>query len=119
MIASQLFLPPEVTTSTGAATLIPAGRVRVRLLPRPLPAAMVGVHQAALGRDNSIEAAASPSTLAQLQVLNGSLVMLAGQPERPPRPARLHALNDGDPVHGTIYCSPPLLHNLRSLVSPA
>ena len=126
MIASQLFLPPEVASDDDA--LLPAGRVRVRLLPRPLPAEMVSIRHTALGRDNSIEAGASPSTLARLQVLSGSLIMLAGQPGRPPRPARLHAMSDTSPTdsspeddlpeNGTIYCSPPLLHNLRSLVSP-
>ena len=122
---SQLFLPPDEASSAGALSLV--GRVRLRLLSRPLPPSMaaapegLSARRAGLIRDLSIEAAATVSTLADLQILTGSLVMLGGLGDQSLKPARVYALihddsEPGAPEQGVLYCSPILLHNLRRLV---
>lgn len=115
MIASQLLLPPGVCNANDR--LVPAGKVFIRLLARPLPAEIAAVNNAELARDLSLEAAATLSTLGALHVLTGSLVMLSSRDGQPAHPARLHVLpTDGVAQDGIIYCSPLLCHNIGALV---
>ena len=67
MIASSLFQPLDSDALEARSGTLAAGRVRVRLLSRPLPAE-AAEPTAALSRDLSIEAAATLQTLRGLQV---------------------------------------------------
>ena len=119
MIGSPLFQPLGVDALDARSGPLVAGRVRVRILSRPLPAEAVG-RAADLARDLSLEAAASVGTLHRLQVLSGTTVLLAVQDGRL-RHAQLHAFTgygsatrgQSAPEEGVVYCSPTLLHNLR------
>ena len=126
LIASQLFRGVEDDPVAGG-TLSVAGRVRLLLLSRPLPTSLRTVTGAPIPSDISIEAVATAETLMDLQVLNGTLVMLEGRPGWPSHPARLLAFGtrhvsdselldteQGSAERGVLYCSPILLHNLQA-----
>ena len=111
----DLLLPPDVDVPHGGPVLTVAARgLHVAPLSRPLSQPPAGAHAS---RDLSIEAAAAVETLCELQVLSGTLVLLVDQSGGRARPALLYALEppaDGPAPRGrTLYCSPPLLHNLR------
>ena len=115
--SSQLLVPPPLAgeePDLGARPkLVVAGRgLRVAPLSRPLP---VRLAEGQFARDIVLEAAATVETLCELEVLSGTLVLL--QSGYRSRPALLYALEvpEGAPAPEprTLYCSPPLLHNLR------